>query len=86
MKKLVLLALLAASTAGTGLWSLPVGAVYGAILLGLALLLIACLCFMSGRKAAREKEAALARERERKEQAAEAAGTAQKANDSGTTY
>ncbi len=68
------LALLAASTAGLGLWSLPVGAVYGAILLALALLLIACLCFMSGRKAAREKEAALARERERKEQAAEAAG------------
>jgi DNA repair exonuclease SbcCD ATPase subunit len=67
------LALLAGAAAGLGLFSLPVGAVYGLILLALALLLIACLLSFSGRKAAREKEAAMARERELKEQALQAA-------------
>ncbi len=67
------LALLAGAAAGLGLYSLPVGYVYGIILLALALLFIACLCSFSGRKAAREKEAALAHERELKEQALQAA-------------
>ena len=67
------LALLAGAAAGLGLFSLPVGAVYGLILLALALLFVACLCSFSGRKAAREKEASLAHERELKEQALQAA-------------
>ena len=67
------LALLAGAAAGLGLFSLPVGAVYGLILLALTLLFVACLCSFSGRKAAREKEASLAHERELKEQALQAA-------------
>ena len=67
------LALLAGAAAGAGLVSLPVGAVYGLIALALVLLLIACLCSFSGRKAAREKEAEMLRERELKEQAAQTA-------------
>ena len=67
------LVLLAGAAAGLGLVTLPVAGVYGLILAALVLLLIACLCSLSGRKAAREKEAALAHERELKEQAAEAA-------------
>ena len=67
------LALLAGAAAGLGFLSLPVGYVYGIILLALMLLFAACLCSFSGRKAAREKEAAMAHERELKEQAAQAA-------------
>ena len=67
------LALLAGAAAGLGFLSLPVGYVYGIILLALVLLFAACLCSFSGRKAAREKEAAMAHERELKEQAAQAA-------------
>ena len=58
---------------GMGLVSLPVGAVYGAVLAGLILLLTAALLSSSGRRTAREKEAAMAHERELKTQAAEAA-------------
>ncbi len=67
------LALLAGAAAGLGLFPLAVGYVYGIILLALALLFAACLSSFSGRKAAREKEAAMAHERELKEQAAQAA-------------
>ncbi len=67
------LALLAGAAAGAGLLSLPVGGVYGLIAAALALFIIASICSFSGRKAAREKEAALAHERELKEQAAQAA-------------
>ena len=67
------LALLAGAAAGLGFFPLPVGYVYGIILLALVLLFIACLCSFSGRKAAREKEAAMAHERELREQAAQAA-------------
>ena len=67
------LALLAGAAAGAGLLSLPVAGVYGLIAAALVLFIIASLCSFSGRKAAREKEAALAHERELKEQAAQAA-------------
>ena len=67
------LALLAGAAAGAGLLPLPVGGVYGLIAAALALFVIASICSFSGRKAAREKEAALAHERELKEQAAQAA-------------
>ena len=67
------LALLAGAAAGLGLWAMPVGYVYGLIVLALALLLTASLLSFSGRKAAREKEAAMARERELGEQAAQTA-------------
>ena len=67
------LVLLAGAAAGTGLLQVPLGAVLGGLLAGLILLLIAALLSSSGRRAAREKEAALARERELKTQAAETA-------------
>ena len=65
--------LLAGVIAGTGILQVPLGAVLGCLLAGLALLLTAALLSSSGRRAAREKEAALAHERELKTQAAEAA-------------
>ena len=67
------LALLAGAAAGAGLLSLPVAGVYGLIAAALVLFIIASLCSFSGRKAAREKEAALAHELELKEQAVQAA-------------
>jgi hypothetical protein len=67
------LAVLAGAAAGMQLVVMPLGAVYGVIFAGLVLLAAATLCFLSGRKAAREKEAALLHERELKEQAAQAA-------------
>ena len=63
------LALLAGAAAGAGLASLPVGAVYGILLAALVLLAAASLLSFSGRKEAREKEAAMAHERELREQA-----------------
>ena len=67
------LGLLLGSAAGMGLLTLPLTCVYGIFVLALVLLFSACLLFASGRKAAREKEAAQAHERELKAQALEAA-------------
>jgi uncharacterized protein YhaN len=67
------LGLLLGSAAGMGLLTLPLTCVYGIFVLALVLLFSACLLFASGRKAAREKEAAQAHERELKAQALETA-------------
>ena len=67
------LVLLAGAAAGMGLFTLPAGFVYAFVLLALILFGAASFCSFSGRKEAREKEAAMAHERELKEQAAQAA-------------